>query len=237
MPPRPEASGDQSTLNGYLSGVSLNRAVPLRDQIYLLVRRAIITGKLAPGAPINEVEIAAKLGTSRTPVREAVKKVSDEGLVNVFAQNGTFVAEIKRNQVEEAYIIRIALELESIRRAASVITPEQIQDLEDIVHAHEVAFNRARFDEAILRDDDFHRYIAEVNDLAMLWKVVDVSKAQMDRCRLLTLPSEGAAQQTIAQHRIILEALRRNDVAASTAALQTHLETSLHNTQTYLNSL
>ncbi|WP_084650185.1 GntR family transcriptional regulator [Stappia stellulata] len=226
----------EERLSAFLGGVALNRAIPLRDQVYSLVRRAIVTGKLEPGAPINEIDIATRLGISRTPVREAVKKVSDEGLVEVFAQHGTFVADIRREQVEEAYIIRIALELESIKRAAACITPSHVQDLEDIVNAHETAVKRLRYDEAIARDDDFHRYIAEVNGLHMLWKVVDISKAQMDRCRLLTLPTPGAGQETIAQHRAILEALTQRDQDASMHALETHLQTSLGNTLAYLDA-
>lgn len=232
-------SPDQTSedrLSAFLGGVALNRAIPLRDQVYSLVRRAIVTGKLAPGAPINEIDIATRLGISRTPVREAVKKVSDEGLVRVFAQHGTFVADIRREQVEESYIIRIALEMESIKRAAPRITPSHVQDLEDIVNAHETAVKRSRYDEAIARDDDFHRYIAEVNGLHMLWKVVDISKAQMDRCRLLALPSPGAGQETIAQHRAILEALAKRDQEASMRALENHLQTSLDNTLAYLDA-
>lgn len=227
----------EDRLSAFLGGATLNRAIPLRDQVYSLVRKAIVTGKLAPGAPINEIEIAGRLGISRTPVREAVKKVSDEGLIEVFAQHGTFVADIRREQVEEAYIIRIALELESIRRAAGNISASQIQDLEDIVNAHETAVKRSRYDEAIARDDDFHRYIAEVNGLHMLWKVVDVSKAQMDRCRLLSLPSPGAGQETIAQHRAILAALERRDQKGSMQALKNHLETSHRNTLAYLDAV
>jgi len=226
----------EDRLTGFLKGASLNRSIPLRDQVYALVRRAIVTGKLAPGAPVNEIDIAARLGISRTPVREAVKKVSDEGLIEVFAQTGTFVADISRRQVEEAYIIRIALELESIRRAAAAVETRHLQDLEDIIHAHETALKRSRFDEAITRDDEFHRYIAEMNGLSMLWKAVDISKAQMDRCRLLSLPSPGAGQETIAQHRAILDALGRRDPEASMTALRTHLETSLRNTLSYLDA-
>ena len=230
------ARGADGKLTEFLRGAPLNRAIPLRDQIYALVRKAIVTGTLAPGASINEIEIAHTLGISRTPVREAVKKVSDEGLIDVFAQNGTFVADISRKQVEEAYIIRIALELESIRRAALVIETRQVQDLSDIIDAHETALTRSRFDEAIARDDDFHRGIAEVNGLAMLWKVVDISKAQMDRCRLMSLPSPGAGQETIAQHRAILATLAERDQAGAMKALQTHLETSLRNTISYLDA-
>ncbi len=229
------ANGDDRFVR-FLEGIRLNRGIPLRDQVYSLVRKAIVIGKIAPGAAINEVDIAARLGISRTPVREAVKRVSDEGLVEVFAQNGTFVTDISRSQVEQAYIIRIALELESIKRAASVITTEQIQDLEDIINAQEIAVRRERFDEAIERDDDFHRGIALINDLDMVWKVVDISKAQMDRCRLLSLPSPGAGLETIQQHRTILEALSRHQEVESMAALRTHLETSMKNTFVYLDS-
>lgn len=220
---------------GFLDGVQLSRQLPLSDQVYALVRKAIVLGRLPPGSPIQETEIAGKLGISRTPVREAVKKVSDEGLIEVFAQHGTFVSDIRRSQVEEAYVIRIALESESVERAAAVITPRQLQDLEDIHQAHETAVKRQRYDEAIARDDDLHRTIAEVNGLNMLWKVVDVTKAQMDRCRLQSLPDPGAGLETIAQHRAIIEALSRHQPDAARQAMKLHLATSLRNTLRYLD--
>jgi GntR family transcriptional regulator, rspAB operon transcriptional repressor len=220
---------------GFLDGVLLSRQLPLSEQVYTLVRKAIVMGRLAPGAPVNEPEIAGRLGISRTPVREAVKKVSDEGLIEVFAQHGTFVSDIRRAQVEEAYIIRIALELESVERAATTITQRQLQDIEDIHSAHETAVRRARYDVAIDRDDDLHRSIAGVNGLHMLWKVVDITKAQMDRCRLLSLPDPGAGLETIAQHRAIIDALARGDAGQARAAMQAHLSTSLANTLRYLD--
>jgi GntR family transcriptional regulator, rspAB operon transcriptional repressor len=219
----------------FLDGVLLSRQLPLSEQVYTLVRKAIVMGSLPPGAPVNEPEIAGRLGISRTPVREAVKKVSDEGLIEVFAQHGTFVSDIRREQVEEAYIIRIALEAESVGRAAATITQRQLQDIEDIHQAHQTAVRRARYDEAIARDDDLHRAIAEVNGLGMLWKVVDVTKAQMDRCRLQSLPDPGAGLETVAQHRAIIDALARGDAAEAREAMQVHLATSLRNTLRYLD--
>lgn len=232
MPAESAAAEDRL---GFLDGVILSRQWPLSDQVYTLVRKAIVLGHLPPGAPINEPEIAGRLGISRTPVREAVKKVSDEGLIEVFAQHGTFVCDIRRAQVEEAYIIRIALEGESVMRAAATITPRQLQDIEDIHQAHETAVRRARYDEAIARDDDLHRTIAEVNGLHMLWKVVDITKAQMDRCRLQTLPDPGAGLQTIAQHRAIIDALAGGNPEVARQAMTQHLATSLQNTQRYLD--
>jgi len=221
---------DKASLTEFLRGVTLNRGMPLRDQIYLLVRRAIVTGKLAPGSPVNEIEIAERLGTSRTPVREAVKKVEDEGLIDVRAQAGTFVTPIRSAQVREAYIIRTALERESARRAAEVITDEQVQRLYDNIDLHALALKRSRFEEAIDHDDMFHRLIAEVNDYGMLWRVVDSSKAQMDRCRLLSLPSPGAGDTTISQHRAIADALATHNADAAEGMMSAHLATSLANT-------
>lgn len=218
----------------FLGGAVLNRAMPLRDQIYAIVRRAIVTGQLPPGAVISEIDIAEKLGLSRTPVREAVKKVSDEGLVDVHAQSGTFVADIDRAQVEEAYIVRIALECESVARAAPLMTDEHLQNLEDIIERHGTALRRGRYDEAIACDDQFHRYITQISGLTMLWKVVDTCKAQMDRCRILTVPRPGHGDTTIAQHRAILDALATRKARPAIKALRAHLDTSLNNSLTCL---
>jgi DNA-binding GntR family transcriptional regulator len=208
----------------------LDRKAPLRDQIYQLIRGLIIIGQLRPGQPVNEVEIAEQLGVSRTPVREAVKRMSDEGLINVFAQNGTFVAPISPRALEEAYIIRNALELESARRAAGAMTREHEEALEDAIGAHQTAIVRQRFAEAIRLDDQFHRYIAEINGLSRLWRAVDISKAQMDRGRYLSIPQPGLGELTIRQHQDILAALRNHDAEAASAAMRLHLETSLQNT-------
>jgi len=221
-----------------LGNAAIDRVTPLRDQIYHIIRGAIVTGRLKPGDSIDEVEIARYLGISRTPVREAVKKISDEHLIEVRAQSGTYVAAISRRQVEEAYIIRTALELESVSRAAPVITPAQINDLEDIVRGHARAFERKLFDDAIICDDRFHRYIAEINGLSMLWRAVDISKAQMDRCRhLAAIAAPAYGHRTIAQHRAIIRALRSGSREAPLTAMREHLDASLANALKLLESM
>lgn len=209
---------------------NLNRSLPLRDQIYHKVRSMIVSGQMKPGEAINEMAIAQSLGVSRTPVREAVKRISDEGLVNVFAQTGTFVARISIRDIEEAYVIRNALEMESARRAAEKLTQAQAEALEDNIAAHRTAIARGRFSDAIHLDDAFHRTIAEVNGFHMLWRAVDISKAQMDRGRYLAIPKPGYGDQTIQQHQAILKALQRHDGEAAATAMREHLNTSLRNT-------
>ncbi|WP_352968008.1 GntR family transcriptional regulator [Mesorhizobium sp. M1406] len=128
---------------------TLNRALPLRDQIYHQIRNLIVIGQMRPGDVINEVSIAEALGVSRTPVREAVKRISDEGLVNILAQTGTYVAPISRADLEEAYIIRRALEMESTRGAAAKFSPAAGELLEDNMAAHRLAISRGRYATAI----------------------------------------------------------------------------------------
>jgi DNA-binding GntR family transcriptional regulator len=93
---------------------------------------------------------------------------------------------------------------------------------------HEVAISRQRFTDAIRLDDQFHRYIAEINDLSMLWRAVDISKAQMDRGRYLAIPHPGRGEMTITEHKAIVSALRSRKAPAAVKAMRDHLDTSLH---------
>jgi DNA-binding GntR family transcriptional regulator len=163
-------------------------------------------------------------------VREAVKRISDEGLVTILAQTGTYVAPINRVDLEEAYVIRRALEMESARRAAVKFTPSAGELLEDNMAAHRLAISRGRYATAIQLDDVFHRTIAEICGLPGIWRAVDISKAQMDRGRTLVIPKPGYGEQTIEQHGAILDALRRHDAEGAAQAMEHHLETSFRNT-------
>lgn len=208
----------------------LKRGVALSEQVYLMVRGLIVSGRMRPGDTVIEAALAARLGVSRTPVREALKRISDEGLIDVFAQSGTFIAPISRKALEEAYLIRTALEAESVSRAAGNLTSAAADRFADNIAAHELAINRRRFGDAIRLDDTFHRMIAEVNGLHMLWRAVDISKAQMDRGRHLAIPEPGLGAVTIRQHRQILDAMQAGDTEHAAQCMREHLATSLRNT-------
>ena len=213
-----------------LETTPLKRGVALSEQIYQVVRGLIVSGRMRPGEAVIEAALAARLGVSRTPVREALKRISDEGLIDVFAQSGTFIAPISRKALEEAYVIRTALETESASRAAGRLTPVAVEAFADNIATHELAIGRRHFAEAIRLDDTFHRMIAEVNGLHMLWRAVDISKAQMDRGRHLAIPEPGLGAVTIRQHRLILEAMQAGDAKRAAQCMREHLATSLQNT-------
>jgi GntR family transcriptional regulator, rspAB operon transcriptional repressor len=208
----------------------LKRGVALSEQVYQVVRGLIVSGRIRPGEAVIEAALAERLGVSRTPVREALKRLSDEGLIDVFAQSGTFIAPISRKALEEAYLIRTALETESAARAAGHLTEADAEAFADNIAAHELAISRQRYGDAIRLDDTFHRMIAEVNGMHMLWRAVDISKAQMDRGRHLAIPKPGLGAATIREHKLILEALLAGDADGAARRMREHLATSLRNT-------
>ena len=207
-----------------LSRAKLDRRRPMRDQIYPLIRDLILTGQIAPGEILDEKAIATQLAISRTPVREAVKKLSDEHLVDVVAQSGTRVASIDGHEIEQAYLIRRALEMESAAHAAPRMTNAHAESLTDILLLHGRAIEQKSFVKAIAIDDDFHRTIAQIAEMPRLWHMVEISKAHLDRCRHMLLPRDGEAAATLEQHRELIRALNTRNGEAARDAMRNHLD-------------
>ena len=213
-----------------LSALRLDRSRPLREQIYPMVRTLLLTGVIKPGEVIDEKAIAAQLNVSRTPVREAVKRLSDEHLVEVIAQSATRAAKIDAREIEESFIIRRALEMESAAQAAAHMSQEHADRLSDILMMHARAVEQRHYVEAITCDDDFHRAITGISNLPRLWSTIEISKAQLDRCRHLMLPRAGQAEATLEQHREIIRALNSHDPAKAAAAMKAHLDAAYRST-------
>jgi GntR family transcriptional regulator, rspAB operon transcriptional repressor len=204
---------------------------PLREQVYDALRQAIVTGRMAPNETIGEKEIAAKLRISRTPVREALKQLSDEHLVEVIAQSGTRVAPLDRHELHEAFLIRRALETESVSHAVPNMSPQHAEALSELIVTHARAIDARDFVQAINVDDSFHRYISiEIASLPILSRTVDISRAQLDRCRHKMLPRPGEGLATLEQHREIVRALNSGDPEKAKTAMTNHLDSAYAST-------
>ena len=208
----------------YLDDLKLDRKIPLVRQIYPAIKSMIIEGKILPGELIDEKAIAAYLTVSRTPVREAVKKLHEGGLVSVVAQSATRAAQLDLALIEESHIIRRALEVASAREAAKRITTEHVEALEDLMAEHLKLLDQERYVEAIYADDKFHNYIAEISHMSTLWKMIAESKAQIDRCRHIVLPKLGEGETTIEHHNRIILALATGDPDKAADAMKAHLD-------------
>lgn len=183
--------------------------------------------RLKPGDPISEKEVAARYGVSRTPVREAIQRLADERLVEIFPQSGTFVARIPYDDLPEAMVIRKALETASVRLATEKATRSQLLALATIVEQQREAAeanDRGAFHRA---DEAFHAKIAEISGFPGIWRQVLQVKVQVDRYRRLTLSQEGRMAQVIADHERILAGISAGKPADAEMGMALHLDAVL----------
>jgi DNA-binding GntR family transcriptional regulator len=200
------------------------RAATASARIYSDLRGELVSLQRRPGEVISEAEIALSYGVSRTPVREAILKLSDEGLVEIFPQSGIFVSRIPLAALPQAIIVRKALEETTARLAAERATASQILILHAILARQreaDVAGDRDGFHQA---DETFHGTIAEVARYPGIWTLIQQVKVHVDRFRRLTLPQTGRMSQVIAEHEVILAAIEGHDPEGARTAMAAHLE-------------
>ena len=193
-----------------MSDASLLRADPVVGEspvrsIYAILRRDIVTMRLRPAERLSENELAARFRTSRAPVREALIRLVEDGLIDVRPQRGSFVSRISLKAMERARFVREALEVAIIRRVAEQGVPDVTRaELEDaIARQLEARDDPEKFTEL---DDFFHRGFARAASLNSVWDVIEREKAQFDRVRYLSLPASTPVDVLVKQHRAILSA-------------------------------
>jgi GntR family transcriptional regulator, rspAB operon transcriptional repressor len=200
------------------------RAATASARIYSDLRSQLVSLQRRPGEAISEAEIALSYGVSRTPVREAILKLSDEGLLEIFPQSGIFVSRIPMAALPEAIIVRKALEETTAQLAAEHATTSQILILHAILERQReanAANDRDAFHHA---DESFHATIADVAGHPGIWTLIQQVKIHVDRYRRLTLPQQGRIARAIEEHEAILGAIEAHDPARARIAMQTHLE-------------
>ena len=182
---------------------------------------------IQPGDKISENDLARRFGVSRTPAREAMQRLADEGLLEIFPQSGTFVARIPYEELPEAMVIRKSLERTTASMAATLATRSQVLTLASIIEQQREAatvedasgFHRA--------DELFHAKLAEIAGYPGIWKLVLQVKTQVDRFRRLTLVVPHRMFTVIEQHERILDAIQKADPDAAGQAMVAHLDSVL----------
>jgi GntR family transcriptional regulator, rspAB operon transcriptional repressor len=220
MPARASKKAESSSAAQGVRRSGRPRGATAASRIYSDLRTELVSLRRRPGEAISEAEIALSYGVSRTPVREAILKLSDEGLLEIFPQSGIFVSRIPVAALPEAIIIRKALEETTAQLAAERATSSQILILHSILERQREA-DAARDGDAFHQADEmFHATIAEVAGHPGIWKLIQQVKVHVDRYRRLTLPQTGR----IAQHEVILAAIEAHDPADARIAMDIHLE-------------
>jgi DNA-binding GntR family transcriptional regulator len=194
-----------------------------RVRVYASLRDAIVRADLAPGRQLSENELAASLGVSRTPVREALQRLREDRFVEIVPQLGTFVSPISTRAVADAQFIREALECAAVRAAAARVTDDDIEALEQNLVAQERAHDREDFDAFYVLDDQFHQSLCDLSGRAV-WAISQRAKGHLNRIRRLSLPMPSYLAEMIAEHREITARLSEHDPDGAEAALRHHLQ-------------
>jgi DNA-binding GntR family transcriptional regulator len=191
--------------------------------VYETLRTAIVSVRLEPRLSVSEHELAQRLGVSRTPVREALIRLSEEGLVGIYPQTGTVISPISFPKVYQSLVIRSALECRSIRYAIRMITPEEIDHLAAIIADQKRHMKHRNVSGFLSADDEFHRTMVELSCNRELWKVIESTKAHHDRVRHLATHVQAHNERRIEEHEEILEAVDRGDASDAERLLEVHL--------------
>ncbi|MFS8146608.1 GntR family transcriptional regulator [Rhizobium sp. BR 249] len=199
------------------------RRVTAAGAIYERLHADIVSLRMPPGMLLQEKRIAEDFGVSRTPVREALLRLSEGGLVDIFPQSGTVVSRVPVSAIPEAVVVRKALEGTTVEMAAQIATPADIARLDVIIarqRAYAAAGDVLSFHE---EDEAFHEAIAQVSGYPGIWTILKTVKVQIDRARRLTLPALGRAGNVVHEHTIIRDALTAHDAAGARDAMIHHL--------------
>jgi len=201
----------------------LDRRERLAERVYATLRDEIVSGALPPDTQISEMEISERLQVSRTPLREALVRLVEDGLAVVYPQFGTFVAPIRLEAVAEAQFIREHLECALIRDAALRILPRDLRLLRDNLDQQERAARDEDHQRFYALDEELHAGFAEAAGRPGVWRLIQHSKMHLDRVRHLSLPIGDQLPRLIEQHRTIVGALAEGAPDRAENALRLHL--------------
>jgi GntR family transcriptional regulator, rspAB operon transcriptional repressor len=203
----------------------LNRHLRAAPQLYERLRERILALDLAPGAPLSRVELMDEFGTSVTPIRDALQRLADEGLVEIFPQHATVVSRIDLADAAQTQFLRRSIELEVVTTLVRVADDAVFEDLRAILARHRAALDDLTTFKRL--DMRFHQAMYEAASVPDLWALVRSRSGHIDRLRALHLPIAGKAKAILRDHGRILDALEARNTAAAQRAVHEHLSGTL----------
>ncbi|MFC3321278.1 GntR family transcriptional regulator [Mesorhizobium cantuariense] len=205
----------------------LDRSRQVAIQVHEILRERIIKVQLVPGTVLSRGALQLEFGVSQTPVRDALMRLQEEGIVEVYPQYATVVAKIDIDHAKQAQFLRLSIELEAVRRLSEQAPTETAAELREILARQKAVASRETYDIFDRIDHDFHRRIYEKMDILQLWANVRRQSVHLDRLRRLNLPMPGKMQTVLADHEAIVEAIASGNPDAATAAIRKHLSGTL----------
>ena len=204
--------------------VSMNEYLPLRDVVFNTLRQAILRGELKPGERLMEIQLANKLGVSRTPVREAIRKLELEGLVLMIPRKGAEVADISEKSLKDVLEVREALEELAARLACDKITKEGINRLKEAAQDSRSALKSNDITQMAEADVRFHDVICNATENQKLGQLLNNLREQMYRYRIEYLKDQHVYEKLLSEHEEIIRHIEKGEKDEAARVVSRHIE-------------
>ncbi|WP_050477657.1 GntR family transcriptional regulator [Herbaspirillum rhizosphaerae] len=205
----------------------LDRSRHAAPQVFERLREAIITMQLTPGTVLSRAELALQFGLSQTPIRDALMKLGEEGLVDIFPQHATVVRAVDIAMARQAHFLRRSIELEIVHTLASSPNEALVARLKNSISNQTALAESGDYSAFVEADQAFHRQMYEAANIPDLWAMVRRHSGHLDRLRALHVPIPGKAHAVLRDHAAIVKAIAAGDPPAAQEALRTHLSGTL----------
>lgn len=215
-------------------GVNMNEYLPLRDVVFNTLREAILKGQLKPGERLMEIQLAQRLGVSRTPIREAIRKLELEGLVLMIPRKGAEVAKLTEKSMQDVLEVRRALEELAIQLACHRITKEEIVELEYRKKEFEKIINSKEVVAMAEADEAFHTVIYNATKNDKLIYILNNLREQMYRYRVEYLKDESIHPTILLEHEEILSAVKKHNEEKAVQAITVHIDNQQEAIRNYI---
>jgi GntR family transcriptional regulator, rspAB operon transcriptional repressor len=205
----------------------LDRDRQAAPQVFERLRELILSLVLPPGSPLSRATLAEQFGVSSTPIRDALMRLDEEGLVEVFPQHATVVSRIDVRLAQQAHFLRQALELEIVRLLAAAHHEALGAELHQTIARQQQFAKAGDFEKFMAADNEFHAQLYTAADKQDVWSLVKSRSGHIDRLRRLHLPSPGKAQDIVRHHRLIANAIDAGEADEAQTHLRRHLSGTL----------
>lgn len=177
----------------------------MKHQIYQILKKEICDGNFPPGQWLQEKELAEKLNVSRSPVREALKQLVDEGLAIEYPNKGVFVKEFTVKDIEEIYEVRILLESYAIKNSVKTITTSNIRELMEILHKLTKEYEKSDLASYIETDTQLHQYIITLGGNSIVSDIYKRIYSQSQQFRIYSLTTKRRFDDSVIEHKQVVE--------------------------------
>ena len=215
-------------MSGHLQPIRLDTYKPLRELVCENIRQAIVDGTFSPGERLMEIQLADEMGVSRTPVREAIRKLELEGLVVMIPRRGTYVADISIKDITEIYEVRTSLDVLAAGLAAERITDEELAQLNRLLMEMSKHVANMDMDKLVELDTEFHNVLYTAARNERLSTIIINLREQLTGIRGRSMSAPGRLVETMDEHRVLVECVAARNVEAAQGAARVHLENAEH---------